>query len=92
VKVDVWHYRTADGRGLRQAIDFLKPYLGNQPQPWPYKQIHAAKVEDLCLPLRRASQVWADSAYEKLQQEISIKGGKNSQLLAPSGLTIEPNR
>ncbi len=38
VGVDLWHYQTADGRGLRKAMDFLLPYAGHE-DSWPYEEI-----------------------------------------------------
>lgn len=35
---EVWRYRSADGRSLEAAIDFLLPYYLN-PEAWPYRQI-----------------------------------------------------
>lgn len=35
---EVWRYRSADGRSLEAAIDFLLPYYLN-PGAWPYRQI-----------------------------------------------------
>lgn len=36
--VDLWHYHTADGRSLRQALAFLLPYA-NPATSWPHPQI-----------------------------------------------------
>jgi len=92
VQVDVWHYHTADGRHLRQALEFLLPYVGSHPKPWPYPQIHAMKPEDLFWSLRRGSQVWAAPAYEKLLEELAGKTAKRLPLLVPLGLPTEPSR
>jgi hypothetical protein len=39
VGVDLWHYQTADGRSILQAIKFLAPYA-DPARHWPYQQIH----------------------------------------------------
>src|SRR5262249_5884161 len=38
VGVDLWNYRTADGRGIRQALDFLTPFALGESK-WPYQQL-----------------------------------------------------
>lgn len=38
VGVDLWNYRSEDGRSIRAAADFLLPYL-HAPSTWPHKQI-----------------------------------------------------
>jgi hypothetical protein len=44
--VDVWNYRTADGRSLRQALDFLVPYATGE-KKWTFEHLP---------PNRRAAQ------------------------------------
>ena len=34
VGLDLWHYETADGRGIELALDFFAPYATGD--PWPY--------------------------------------------------------
>ena len=92
VQVDVWNYKTKDGRSLRAAFDFLLPYLGENAKPWPYKQIHDAKPENLFIAMRRASQVWSVPAYEKLLSELPKSDAKRFQLMVPLGLTTAPSR
>ena len=40
VDVDLWHYRSPNGAGIRQAIDFVAPYA-DPAVVWPYEQIAA---------------------------------------------------
>lgn len=39
LEVDLWGYETKDGRSIRGAEAFLKPYLDGM-KKWPYEQIH----------------------------------------------------
>ena len=38
VDVDLWNFVTADGRGIRKALDFLLPYIKGE-KNWEYPQI-----------------------------------------------------
>ncbi len=54
--VDLWHYQTADGRGILPAVEFLAPYADPK-REWPYQQIHKPNRDDLAgLLLRAAAQ------------------------------------
>ena len=37
--VDLWNYKTSDGRCIRVALDFLLPYVDSPAKPWPFEQI-----------------------------------------------------
>lgn len=69
VGVDLWHFRTEDGRGIRAALDYLLPYaLG--PKPWPYKQLGDLGARDLVQPLLEAASAYKDSEYELAARKI----------------------
>jgi len=57
VGADLWNYRTADGRSIRIALDYLLPYL-EQPDRWPHEQI-----SDMDLP--RIGHMILPLAYER---------------------------
>ena len=44
VGVDLWNFHTADGRGIRKAIEFLAPF-SRDPKNWPTKQIEPIRTE-----------------------------------------------
>ena len=83
VGVDLWQYKTADGRSLRAALDFLVPYLGKDPQPWTRQQIHESNPAELLPVLRAAALAYGDERYESLLKEYSDHRSKRLQLLAP---------
>lgn len=60
VGVDLWHFTTDDGRSIRRAIDFLAPYVGHAPRPWPHEQITPVSPDDAAAILRRAAVVYGD--------------------------------
>jgi hypothetical protein len=64
VTVDLWHYRTDDGRSIRAALDWLLPYATGG-KPWPYKQIGKPDIRPLVRLLRLAARVYHEPAYEQ---------------------------
>ncbi len=69
VGVDLWHFRTKDGRGIRAALDYLLPYALGQ-KPWPYKQLGDLGARDLVQPLLEAASAYKDSEYELAARKI----------------------
>jgi hypothetical protein len=62
--VDLWHYRPWRGAGIRQALDFLVPYLEDSSKTWPFPGHKQAP--DFDSVLRQASRVYADERYARL--------------------------
>jgi hypothetical protein len=81
--VDLWKHRSADGRSLVVALDFLVPYLGKNPKPWTMQQIHESNDDDVLPVLRAAALATGDDRYESLLKEYSDHRSKRLQLLAP---------
>jgi hypothetical protein len=81
--VDLWKHRSADGRCLVAALDFLVPYLGKNPKPWTMQQIHESNDDDVLPVLRAAALATGDDRYESLLKEYSDHRSKRLQLLAP---------
>ncbi|HKA16684.1 MAG TPA: alginate lyase family protein [Blastocatellia bacterium] len=70
VRVDLFSYRTADGRGIRTALDYLVPFaLGEK--KWPDQQIGEWQPEILVPLIRRGSARYRDSRYEELIKKIA---------------------
>ena len=81
VGVDLFQYRTEDGRSLRAALDYVAPYF-NAAKPWPHKQIKPVKQpdEELAALLRR----FPDAGYERLLEPVvSELAASRFQLLWP---------
>jgi hypothetical protein len=68
---DLWKYRTADGRSIRAALDYLTPYLDAK-QEWPHvnDKDYPAKPKDLAGPLLRAARGLGPEPYEKLLESL----------------------
>ena len=100
VGVDLWAYETADGRSIRQALEFLRPYVEEVPVGWPppfwqYKQIVPFQPEILAPALRMASVGYQDEDYESIVtqfpgfRESRLQLNASSYVLLKSGCHIE---
>jgi hypothetical protein len=67
VGVDLYDYRTSDGRSIRKALDYMVPYA-DPARHWPGQQIVAPKHDDFMELLRRAGAVYGDHRYEDTLQ------------------------
>jgi hypothetical protein len=76
VDVDLWRYSSADGRSLRQALDFMVAHASGA-RPWPYKDITGFKPGAIHWSLRRAATVWNEPAYRALATKV---GGGNPRM------------
>jgi hypothetical protein len=57
VGVELWNYRTPDGRSLRAAFDFLLPYARGD-KKWTHAQITPFRVDEFDPLLARAPKSW----------------------------------
>ena len=67
--VDLWHYRTADGRSLRAALDYLVPFARGGAS-WPHQQIAPIDNAGLVGLLDRAAPVWKHDQYRALADAL----------------------
>jgi len=68
--VDLWNYKTKDGRSIRAALDYLVPFVEGQAK-WTTQQITPATNEELVPLLRQAAEVWREPAYKTLADRLS---------------------
>jgi hypothetical protein len=80
VGVDLYAYRTKDGRGIRRALDYLAPYA-DPAREWPHQQINEMENarRDLAYLLRRASIAYREAQYEELLEK-HLAGAAAQQL------------
>lgn len=76
VGVDLWTFETSDGRSIRRALEFLRPYVeavpeGSPPRVWHYKQIVPFLPEILAPAFRMASIGYQDEEYEAIVSQFS---------------------
>jgi hypothetical protein len=57
VDIDLWNYKTDDGRSLRAAIDYLIPYATGA-KSWQHQQLGVFSGAGLFVPLRRAAAAY----------------------------------
>ena len=65
VGVDLWHYETKDGRGIRRAIEFLDPFATGE-KKWEIKQIEQFQGEKFYPLLRRAARRYSDEKFAEM--------------------------
>jgi Alginate lyase len=69
VGVDLWNFRTTDGRSIRLALDFLLPYAVEE-KKWEYQQIDGFHGEALMHELQRADAKYHDPRYDKAARQL----------------------
>ena len=62
VGVDLWHYHTNDGRGIRKALDWFYPYYAGDKE-WTLKQIDPFKKESFSPIFHLGSIKYGDAKY-----------------------------
>lgn len=67
--VNLWEYRTQDGRSLRAALDYLVPFVSGK-QKWPYQQIAEYNPGEIAALLAIASVKYRDGQYLELAQKL----------------------
>ena len=76
IGVDLWNHRTADGRSLRQALDYLVPYATGE-KKWTGEQITEWRPQAIHPLLRRAAVGWKEPRYRELAAKI---GGGSARM------------
>ncbi len=84
VGVDLWTYKTADGRSIRRALDYLVPFAFGE-QKWSYQQLGEWPPEMLFPALRRAASKYKDHEYQALAARVpGLKTTDRDLLLFPT--------
>ena len=73
--IDLWNYRTRDGRALRAALDYLVPFAEGTAM-WPHKQITPFESSGLVLLLRQAAVVWKADRYTAIANRLEDGTGE----------------
>jgi hypothetical protein len=67
--IDLWHYRTTDGRSLRGALDYLVRFSG-EGAAWPHQQITSVDHGEFVDLLEQAARAWTDGGYGGLAARL----------------------
>ena len=77
--LNIWDYRTADGRGIRTALDWLIPFASGK-MKWPYGQINGLKKGAAFPLLRQAAVKYQSRVYRQLAEDVAPLHSKNDRL------------
>ena len=67
--VDLWNYRTEDGRGIRKAMDWVLPFMRGEKE-WTHKQIKMFDTAEYYPLLVQASIQYQDPSYAELAWKL----------------------
>jgi Alginate lyase len=88
VGVDLWHCRLPNGQyALRNALNFLLPYVTDPTTKWPYQQIKPFNRAEFAPQLRQAALVYHEPEYEKILTVFPDVAKERFQLLCPEPST-----
>lgn len=62
VEVDLWHFETADGRGIRKALDYLAPFSIGE-MKWAHQQLGGFSGSALHPLIRIAAEKFSEPKY-----------------------------
>ncbi len=69
VDVDLWNYKTGDGKGIRQAIDWLVPYAKNE-KAWTHEQIKARPYDNTQAIFDLAARAYRSGEYGAMAKKF----------------------
>jgi hypothetical protein len=72
--VDLWNFKTEDGRSLRAALDWFAPYASGE-KKWEGQQIVDPKMAEAMRVYRWAANAYNEPKYERVAQAIRSRAG-----------------
>ena len=69
VGVDLWNFKTSDGRSIRGVVNFLLPYAAGE-KNWDYQQIGGFHADAMLPALERAAKAYHDPSYAALARKL----------------------
>lgn len=80
VGVDLWRYRTSDGRGLRRALEYLYPFAVADAK-WPQSDSGDWRPASLFPLMRRAAARYDDERFDSLMRKVPAADPASRELL-----------
>lgn len=82
--VDLWNFKTTDGRSIKAALEYLMPYASNQKE-WTYQQLgHMDEaIENLKIDFLMAASLTGNQEYIKIAKTIKAPEENLETLLYP---------
>ena len=71
-KIQLWNQQISEGKNMKNALDWIVPYLKNEKQ-WEYEQIQKIGFGETIKILKYASKKYSNLEYEALAKKIDIK-------------------
>jgi Alginate lyase len=87
VGVDLWNYQTADGRGLRKALEFLVPFAVDG-KKWGYQQLGEWPPQMLFPLMRRVATKYNDPQFQALFAKVPNVDAADRSNLLRSGISV----
>ena len=89
--MDLWSFETEDGRSIRRALEFIRPFVqdrpaGWPPRVWPYQQIVPFRPEIFASAFRMAAAGYQEQEYEAIVSQFENAAGSRFQLTHPAGI------
>ena len=83
LKINLLEAKSADGRGILTAADFLVPFIGTKAADFPYKQIKDWEEvqQKLCWQLYRIDKMLAKPVYEKKYSPFLMRNTQNKEFI-----------
>jgi Alginate lyase len=70
LRLDLWNFKTQDGRSIRKALDWLIPFATGE-KKWAYQQISGWQPEKLAPLIRQATLRLRDPSYTAALSKLS---------------------
>lgn len=84
IGIDLWHFETPDGRGIRKALDCLVAFATGE-REWLSGRSGEPSLRSLATTLRLGAMKYSDAKYRELLSKLALaEASDRSNLLHPS--------